>query len=557
MATDQSINGNTNYNRWVKWSLLPFLGDALSWLTGTATTRDVNSIKHRVNQLIETQSMQQETMVHILPILNVTWYAAHVNGQHINILMDRVDEMVQDVNNLYNLTTSLATSLSNYELLLHIRSVLTILQDSLSYMKSFLMHIMDYINTTTTGTLSPHILPIADLKEMLSHIEESLPTTMHLPVSSKDALQFYRYLCTHVLIANRHFLLLIDVPIQNWRQQILIYRMFTLDIPHGNFTACYDVDTKYLRITRDETMAVEILDKQYSMCKKANGQFCNIYTPFQPLANPPSCTTALYSKTSANIATRCSLKIRKAHTVSIPTSIAPNVWLITSLQSMVQTGITLVCPEGTTILITLWKPFHNLWLSPTCSATSPYFYLQPYNEPTSATPNISLEIASLHMINTSALDFCIWQHLGNHQTETQLQCLASIPSVPVDKLYKHTNSGITPITPFTSPVESTEDTVSIWTLFSHTGVYVMTIGLLIPAGLGIFCCYFFWCWPARLVCWLLQPGTTQYTIVDYDVEAANVMTGPNSPQDLAKIMACVWSKYLHRWRVNRSNRHSH
>ena len=46
--------------------------------------------------------------------------------------------------------------------------------------------------------------------------------------------------------------------------------------------------------------------------------------------------------------------------------------------------------------------------------------------------------------------------------------------------------GIQPITPFTPPEESTGDTVSIWTLFSHTGVYVMAIGMLIPAGLGMF-----------------------------------------------------------------------
>ena len=83
-------------------------------------------------------------------------------------------------------------------------------------------------------------------------------------------------------------------------------------------------------------------------------------------------------------------------------------------------------------------------------------------------------------------------------------------------------SGITPITPFTSPTESIDDAESIWTLFSHTGVYVMAIGLFIPAGLGIFCCYFLWCQPARLVCQPLQPGSMQYTIVDDDVEAAPI-----------------------------------
>ena len=70
------------------------------------------------------------------------------------------------------------------------------------------MHTMDYVDAATSGTLSPHILPIADLKQMLSHIEETLPPTMHLPVSSEDTLHFYRYLHTHVLIVNRQFLLL-------------------------------------------------------------------------------------------------------------------------------------------------------------------------------------------------------------------------------------------------------------------------------------------------------------------------------------------------------------
>ena len=111
------------------------------------------------------------------------------------------------------------------------------------------MHIMDYINAATTGTLSPHILPITDLKQMLSHIEETLPPTMHLPVSSADTLHFYQYLHTHVLIANQQLLLLIDVPIQDHMQQLSIYKISTLEIPYGNFIARYDVSTQYLGVT--------------------------------------------------------------------------------------------------------------------------------------------------------------------------------------------------------------------------------------------------------------------------------------------------------------------
>ena len=82
--------------------------------------------------------------------------------------------------------------------------------------------------------------------------------------------------------------------------------------------------------------------------------------------------------------------------------------------------------------------------------------------------------------------------------------MVNILSVPIDQLYKQMVNSNRAINPFMSTDESTGDTVSIWTLFSHTGIYVMAIGLLIPVGLGIFCCYISLCQPARLVCQPLQ-----------------------------------------------------
>ena len=124
LNTDPSFDGHVHSNTHHRRSLLPCLGDALRWLTGTATAKDVSSIKEHVNQLIETQSAQQETLVHIVSILNVTRYAAQVKRHSINVLMDKMDETSQDVSNLYNLTTSLATSLSYDQIVLYIRSVL-------------------------------------------------------------------------------------------------------------------------------------------------------------------------------------------------------------------------------------------------------------------------------------------------------------------------------------------------------------------------------------------------------------------------------------------------
>ena len=75
----------------------------------------------------------------------------------------------------------------------------------------------------------------------------------------------------------------------------------------------------------------------------------------------------------------------------------------------------------------------------------------------------------------------------------QLQILVDIPTVSVAHLYRHMICHNRPILLFNLADESIDDAASIWTLFSHTGIYIMAIGLLIPAGLAILCCYFSWC----------------------------------------------------------------
>ena len=209
--------------------------------------------------------------------------------------------------------------------------------------------------------------------------------------------------------------------------------MLTLSIPHGNFSAHYDISTKYLGITKDAHMAVELSTTQL----EANGQFCSITTPFQPLANPPSCVATLYARSSADITSQCSLQIRKTSDVHLATQISPDVWILTTPLSVPASTVKLICLEKATETITIRKPLHILKLTTGCSATSPNFYIPPKYQTSNLEVNISLNMANLHMINISALDFCIWQHLGDNRSEIQLQHLTTIPSIPVHKIYQH------------------------------------------------------------------------------------------------------------------------
>ena len=186
--------------------------------------------------------------------------------------------------------------------------------------------------------------------------------------------------------------------------------------------------------------------------------------------------------------------------MNLPTQLSPDVWILTTPLSTLASTIMLICPERTTETITVRKPVHILRLLMTCSATSPHFYLPPRYQTSNLDVNVSLNMTNLHMINVSSLDFHIWQHLRDNRSETQLQHLTTILLILVHTFYQHMINGTQHIILFDTNDESTEDTDSIWTLFLHTGMYVTAIGSLMSAGLGLFCCYFFWCQPARLAC---------------------------------------------------------
>ena len=92
-------------------------------------------------------------------------------------------------------------------------------------------------------------------------------------------------------------------------------------------------------------MAVEFSTPKFQVGQEANGQFCSITTPFQPLANPPSCIAALYARSTADITSQCSLEIWKASDVNLPTQISPDVWILMTPLATPANTLMLICPQ--------------------------------------------------------------------------------------------------------------------------------------------------------------------------------------------------------------------
>ena len=65
---------------------------------------------------------------------------------------------------------------------IYMHTILAYLRDFLTYMRQVAIHMIDYVDAATTNILSPDILPVEDLRNMLRHIEFDLPSTMHLAI---------------------------------------------------------------------------------------------------------------------------------------------------------------------------------------------------------------------------------------------------------------------------------------------------------------------------------------------------------------------------------------
>ena len=103
-------------------------------------------------------------MVHIVSILNLTRYETQVNRQQINIILKELTKSNEDIRALFNITNQLATQVQVQNIVLHLRAMLANLRDCLHFMKQLANHVLEYIDTATTGNLTPHLIPVPNLQ---------------------------------------------------------------------------------------------------------------------------------------------------------------------------------------------------------------------------------------------------------------------------------------------------------------------------------------------------------------------------------------------------------
>ena len=288
------------------------------------------------------------------------------------------------------------------------------------------------------------------------------------------------------------------------------------------------------------------MDQQYITCQHANGQFYRINALFQPLTNPSSYITALFAKNDQAIKEEYFLSISHVPHPFAPVADTSNLWIIPSTPKMLGSIIMIICPDKATSTVPLQQPFHILRLSPACSATSRYLLLPAYYKDHTMMINVSMDTANINAVNVSALDFRIWQHFNSNWTSPHLQKLVNVPEVPVTQPYNHMINTSEPIHSFKIKDED-QDPSLIWTILTHPGTYIGTIGMIFAVYIG--------------VSTALKHSGSGLPPLSTDLIPQSLCNMPSTeveaqfknPEDPARIMTCTLNERLQGWRVTLSN----
>ena len=101
---------------------------------------DKTEIKQQANSLVNKQTQQQEILVHIISILNITIYTTWVNRQMTYEVMDVLQKANQHMNILLNVTDVLTQCLRYHQIYTYAHTILAYLRDCLTYMKQVATH---------------------------------------------------------------------------------------------------------------------------------------------------------------------------------------------------------------------------------------------------------------------------------------------------------------------------------------------------------------------------------------------------------------------------------
>ena len=412
-----------------KRSFLPFVGDALSSLFGTATETQLQDIIASINDVSETQGGMLDVIDSTVTVLNQTLVDVNVNRKTINKLTDLVTSLT---NRLGFLKDGLQEGYFADSIESDMNVVFTELIAAVKEFRKSVLDMETILSFTENGILPRSLLPPIRLTKILDNIQKSLPPELSLPFDVTDTDSYYANTHTGTKRTPGQILVTLTVPLLSVSDQYNVFQIFNVPVPrlvdNQGYVANYKVEpARFIAISEDQLKFMLTDDHDLHV-------YLNRKLPFVPLRQPiyntmtsSLCLPALLTNNTDNIARFCE-KMLYVNVTSDPTAhyLGNGLWMVLAPKTI---NIEIRCKTGQTVksshIITTAKPLTLIQLKVGCGGFNSHFQLPFHFQAESL-----LKPHQVFQLNQTLHLNDVWSHFSSVLTENNVSLHQVIRTLP-------------------------------------------------------------------------------------------------------------------------------
>ena len=292
---------------------LPIIGVALSGLFSGISFVETLLLRNEVNELRANQETIRHVVKKSLFIINITRIEVQENRNAINQLMKITTALGAKVQTddfyirvfllpmqrfLY-IYSQMTTNVEKIKQILDIETTLV------ETMKQKISHL-------TLNRLSPIILPVEDLKEILIAIDDEIPDHLMLPHDPHEKPWYYYTILSSTTIAfDDKMVITVNIPLLDASRAFTVVEAINLPVPFppSIVTAIYELEFEHFSVSADKKQYTIMTVEDLIRCRQPGLNFCPLTSAEYETSQHEYCVSALYRKNVKEIRKFCKTSV--------------------------------------------------------------------------------------------------------------------------------------------------------------------------------------------------------------------------------------------------------
>ena len=291
---------------------LEFIGDASSYLFGTARQKDLQEVIDHVNELISKNTLVEEQVNIHSDELSSIMKISSSRIDNMKTLIEHDHEVLENlITNMQRLPTQMITQLN------------------------YISNLHDLISSLSENRLNPKIITFKLFKSILNkaqaHIDRKFPSVKIVPLKTPI---IYQNCHAKAVIYREQIYISVKIPITNLNQMLDLYRIQSYPVPiHANSTnkhaTLLSTNTKYLALQNDYYLTLS--EHESSLCFGDYFYQCSSTFPTLTHSINPSCESSLILSDHINIDKYCTHHLIKTNNDTKVVELSPNQFSVINL----------------------------------------------------------------------------------------------------------------------------------------------------------------------------------------------------------------------------------